>query len=329
MQESMPNAHPLVSIVVPNWNGGSVLQECLQSLKSISYKPIEIIVVDNGSVDHSQDIAKSFTDIQLVCNARNLGFAEGVNAGFRRAKGEYVAVLNNDVVVDPDWLVQPLKILTSYENIGIIGCRQMNFDNHSMIDDLYSIPTRHLLFWRMGHGKPYESVRRYSIPGFVIGASGASAIYRKKMLDKIGLFEEKFYAYQEECDLHMRAFLAGWKCAFSPDAVVYHRGSMSFKKIKASFYYYHERNRIWFIYRNFPMAYILRNLFAIIYRECRTMLNIAVIHRMPLTYCRARWDGFFGMLTFRDIRLNNVKLFKQRIKDFEQFQLKKIIPFEG
>ncbi|HEX2956263.1 MAG TPA: glycosyltransferase family 2 protein, partial [Chitinispirillaceae bacterium] len=142
----------------------------------------------------------------------------------------------------------------------------------------------------------------HSKKGYVLGANGASAVYRKILLQELGGFEESFFAYQEENDLHMRAFYNGWKCFYVPEAVVYHKGSYSFKKVPEIFHYYHERNRIWFIYRNFSLSIIFRFLPVIIFRELRTMIKLVVIKRKPVIYFKARYDGFTGMFQFKNQR---------------------------
>ena len=313
-----------ISLVILNFNGRSILEPCVQSLLQMHCRDAEILVIDNGSTDDSLDSCPK--EARLIRLGANLGFAAGMNAGIRASSGEFVATLNNDIEVAPGWLDEPMRLFASDPRIGIVGCRQMKHADHDVVDDLFSIPTGHLLFGRFGRNLPVDKVAYALHPGMVIGAAGAAAIYRRAMLDEIGLFEESFFAFQEECDLHMRAFFAGWKCAFAPSSVVYHKGSVSFNKVKPTFFYYHERNRIWFIYRNFPLGYILRNLPMILLREFRTFLNIAIARRLPGTYLRARLDGLRGMFAFREARAKNVAEFKKRKTVFERFRKEKIIP---
>ena len=127
----------------------------------------------------------------------------------------------------------------------------------------------------------------------------------------------------------MRAFYAGWKCKYVPTSVVYHKGSHSFNKVKKNFYYYHERNRIWFIYRNFPFSIILKNLHWIIFREIRTMINIVFIRRFPFTYIRARWDGFMGMSGFKSTRASNLKSFRNKRISFGFLRTKRLRIFSN
>lgn len=304
---------PLVSILILNWNGEEIIEESIISILNTSYKKLEIIVVDNASTDRSLDILDNYPQIMVHKNPVNQGYAKGNNTGFSLCNGKYIATLNNDIIVEPDWLNDPIKVLESEESIGIISCRQMNSFDKNLIDTLYSYPTSYLLLGRFGCGQLFQPENPlFNEAGLTIGANGASAIYRKRLLTELGGFEESFFAYHEECDLHMRAFYAGWKCIYVPTSVVYHKGSHSFNKIKKTFYYYHERNRIWFIYRNFPLSIILKNLFWIIIREIRTMVNMVFIKRFLFTYIRARWDGFKGMFRFKSIRASNLKSFQNK-----------------
>lgn len=320
---------PIVSILILNWNGEKVLAENITSVLATKYRPIEVIVVDNASTDASLSIIRSFPDVVLITNPENAGYAEGNNIGFDRCHGKYIVTLNNDTVVDSGWLDEPISILERFDRVGIISCRQMNYADRKKIDTLYSFPEPFLLLGRMGHGKAYDDRPLYRKTGYVLGANGASAIYRKRLLSELGGFERKFFAYQEECDLHVRAFYAGWKCIYVPSAVVYHKGSHSFDRVKKIFYYYHERNRIWFIYRNFPLSLILVRLPSIFFREIRTFINMALRRQMVGTYLRARYDGFLGLWQFREIRKRNLSAFAANKVEFQRFMKNKKIPIDG
>jgi GT2 family glycosyltransferase len=318
---------PLISIIILNWNGYECIVECIESVEKTIYKHFEIIVVDNASIDGSPKIIKKqFPQVLLIALNENIGYAAGNNRGFQRARGKYIATLNNDVVVEPTWLSQPLEFLEDDETIGIIACRQMNYKNHEMIDCLYSYPLRSLLFQPMGSGKKYTSKALYSEPGYVIGGGGASAIYRKKLLDEFGGFDERYYSYHEESDLCMRAFLTGWKCVYAPSAVVYHRGSFSFNRIKKQFAFYHERNRVWFIYKFYSFFFVLKNAFWILLFELRLARVLLVKRRVGMTFFSSIFYGFKGLSRFIDSRKIYVPLFKKKIQGYLKFRKYKKIP---
>ncbi|MCU0608762.1 MAG: glycosyltransferase family 2 protein, partial [Chitinispirillaceae bacterium] len=191
-----------ISVLILNWNGEAVIRECIDSVMRSEYRPLEVVVVDNASTDGSVGMLRDYGDkIKLVIADKNLGYAGGNNLGFRHCAGDYVVTLNNDIIVDKGWLSGVADIFNAHPDVGIIACRQMRHDNHEIIDALFSFPTSHLLLGRMGHGKKFAGDRHASTSGYVIGANGASAIYRRQLLDAVGGFEDSFFAYQEENDL--------------------------------------------------------------------------------------------------------------------------------
>jgi GT2 family glycosyltransferase len=318
---------PLISIIILNWNGFNCIFECIESVEKINYKNIEIIVVDNASTDGSPEkIKELYSHISLIQLEKNIGYAAGNNKGFSVAKGKYVVTLNNDVIVEADWLTQPIHFLEKDETVGIIACRQMSFQNQEIIDCLYSYPLRSLLFRPMGNGKKYSLSPLFSQPGYVIGAGGASAIYRKKLIDEFDGFDERYYSYHEESDLCMRAFLSGWKCIYAPQAIVFHRGSFSFNRIKKKQAFYHERNRIWFIYKFFPLVLILKYALWIFIMELRLFKVLVIKRKVGITFFSAIYKGFVGVKQFKDSREIYAPLFKGKISEYLIFQRIKKIP---
>lgn len=328
--ESFDMPKPIVSIIILNFNGRDLLKECIDSLLETLYSPIEIIVADNGSSDGSIDfVRETYLAVIIVDNKVNIGYAAGNNRGIAAATGKYVVTLNNDVVVEPSWLDEAISFIDSHEDVGIIACRQMDYYNRDRIDSLYSVPTPFLLLQRGCRGEKYNASNPlHGKTGYSIGANGASAIYRKAMFSALGGFEESFFAYQEENDLQMRCFLNGWKCFYVPSAVVIHKGSVSFNKTPKAFYYYHERNRIWFIYRCFPTSIIARYFVVILLREIRTMINIIFVRKIPCIYLKARYDGFCGVFKFSAVRKGNIQNFKNRYKEYQELEKHNLIPIE-
>lgn len=317
--------NPLVTVIIVNWNGNGVIQDCLESVVSLSYKPVEILVVDNNSTDASRDFLERRNDIVLVSNPENYGFAKGNNIGFSQAKGKYIATLNNDMVVEPSWLNDPVRYLETDESVGIIGCRQMNFFNRTAIDELYHTITKGLNFYSYGRGERYAGSPEYSKPGFVISASGGSSIYRKKMLDDLGGFDERLFAYYEDVDLALRAFLAEWKCLYVPTATVYHRGSFSFKRNPEKSFFYGQRNRYVLLYKYFPMVQILRHLPWIAGNEFHILRTMCCDREKTSLYFRTTAGIIKAMRNYRDERKTNVPLFKKKMAMFSLFRRKGIV----
>jgi len=320
-------SNPLVSVIVLNWNGKEHLLECLGSLLKASYSPMEIIVSDNGSTDGSVNRVQSeFPSVVILENGRNIGYAEGNNRGVALAKGDYAVTLNNDVVVEQDWLDKPVEYLERDHGLFAVCGRQMNYYNRLIIDSLFHYPGPELLFLRAGHGKTLEQNSNYALPGQVIAVNGGSAIYRKKMFMELGGFDPEYRFYSEEADLCMRAFLKGTKCLFVPQSVVYHKEGESFKKTKGNNLYFHERNRMWFLFKFFPFPFLARNIVPLVLEEMRTVKRDVFLQRAPLRYLTARIHGFAGIFRYLRARKENVRMFRAREKEFVEFQEKKIIP---
>jgi GT2 family glycosyltransferase len=301
--------NPLVSVLILNWNGDKWLEECIDSVLQTSYQPFETIVVDNASTDNSLEIlSTNYKDVIVIKNQVNHGFSKGNNIGFRHAKGKYIATLNNDMVVDKSWLDEPIRYLEKDPQLGIAGCRQMKYFDRSAIDGLYHYLMKSLIFLPIGLNAEYDETNQlFSKPGYVLGVSGGSAIYRKAALEKTGGFEERFFAYHEDTDLAMRFLYNGWKCIYAPTAVVYHRGSASFKTESPTFVYYFERNRIWFIYRNWPLSLMVRFFPWVIFDEMRNCWNRMVHRKNFFVYLKAKVDAIKGLSQFNFQRKEALK----------------------
>jgi GT2 family glycosyltransferase len=290
---------PLLSIIILNWNGQDFIESCLRSVLLSSYKPFEIIFVDNGSTDFSLKFLETYSHaIQIIFNNENKGFAGGMNAGIAKANGKYIATLNNDVIVDSNWLNRPIELLESDLQIGIISCRQMTYGKEDLIDILYSAPSIYLLPKPVGVDQKYSEHPEFHTEREVFGASGASVIYRKTLLDQFKGFDERFFAYHEESDLHTRAHKNGWKCVYVPSAVVYHMGSKSFGKLSRTFHYYHERNRWWYIVKNYSFLKILLHLPLLLFMELRLIRVIFLKSKCPDIYIKARFDAVKGLIKY-------------------------------
>jgi len=319
---------PLVSLIVLNWNGESIIEECIESLQKLHYKNIEIIVVDNASSDRSLAILDSIKNIMVIKNKTNAGYAGGNNIGFSFAKGTYVATINNDIVVEPSWLDPIIPLFEINPAIGIIGGRQMNYFDRSKIDALYSFLHHSMIFFQEAFRDTYNPDQFGGNPLQVLSVSGAATIYRKQLIDELGGFDESLYAYHEESDLCMRAFLTNWKCVFVPTAVAYHRRSVSFNRIKPTMIYYQTRNRVWFIYKYSTLGAILKNLFWLLVTELRIFRVFTFRDRAFFSYARGLWDGFFALPRFRAVRKENMRRLLSKKDDFNILVQRRYLPLE-
>lgn len=248
-----------VTVIIPNYNGEQYLRGCLDSLMEQTMGSVPVIVVDNGSKDGSlQILQEEYPQIHLVALEMNYGFCRAVNEGIRAAQTEYVILLNNDVRVAPDFAEMLTAAMDKNPHIFSCQAKMLQMDRPELIDnggDFYTA-----LGWAVTRGKDMSSeVCRK--PGEIFSACAGAAIYRRKLFEEIGYFDEAHFAYLEDVDIGYRARIAGYINVFEPKAIVWHKGSAvtgsrhnSFKVKSAA------RNNLYLIYKNMPRWQILINL---------------------------------------------------------------------
>jgi len=251
-------ARPFVSVVVVNWNGKHLLGECLDSLLAQrDVNDIDIILVDNGSRDGSVEfVQERYQDVRVINLMENKGFAGGNNAGIRIASGRYIALLNNDTKADPLWLANLLRTAEAdRHSIGMWAGKILSYSNPDIIDNVG------LLLYPdglgRGNGRLEKDEGQYDCPGEALFPSGCAGLYRKEMLDEIGLFDEEFFAYADDVDIGLRARLAGWGCTYVPSAIILHKYSSSSSAYSPFKAFLVERNRIWVLLKYFPLELIV------------------------------------------------------------------------
>ena len=243
---------PFFSVVILNWNGKHLLQECLDAVIGQSFRDFEILVVDNGSGDGSSEFVRTeYGDrVRLVPLEKNLGYAGGNNVGINRARGTWVVFLNNDTQADPRWLEELHGAAGRHPDVPVLACKVLNYFRRDEIDTV-----GHLLYpdgISRGRGRLEKDNGQYDREEEVIFPSGTAAAYRKDLLDAIGGFDESFFAYGDDTELGLRARLFGAGCILVPRAVVYHKYSATagtYSEFKA---YQVERNRVWILLKYFP-----------------------------------------------------------------------------
>ena len=249
--------NPLFSLIVVNYNRAELLRECLRSLAGQSYSMLEILVVDNGSSDDSRDVVRSFSDerIRLLPLDHNLGFAAGCNVAIREARGEFVALINNDAVAQDQWIEELLNAIRASEaSIGMWASKILFFET-DIIDK-----AGHLMYpdgQNRGRGTGERDRGQYERLEEVLFPDGCAAVYRKRMLDEVGGFDESFFAYGDDADLGIRGRWMGWGCLYVPDAVVHHRHSSTSGPFSVQKIYWIERNRLWLAIKNFPLPLLM------------------------------------------------------------------------
>jgi GT2 family glycosyltransferase len=213
-----------VSVIIPNWNGEQLLRACLDSLRKQTYLDFVVYVVDNGSIDKSiLLLEQEYPETILLRHTENLGFSAAINTGIEQSHGRFIAALNNDTEVHPSWLETIVTAMDAHTEAGFCASQLMDFVNRETIDSLGDGFYPFGVSFKIGSGRICSVNEVCGIQS----ACAAASVYRRSMLEKIGLFDPDFFAYMEDIDLGLRAQMAGYRCIFIPGAIVYHMGSAS------------------------------------------------------------------------------------------------------
>jgi GT2 family glycosyltransferase len=247
----------VASAIVLNYNGAGFVDEVVASLLGQDLPGLEVLVVDNGSSDGSDThVEERFGGrLKLLRLGRNLGWGAGNNAGIRASRGRHVILVNNDAVAAPGFARALVEAAEADARIGMVAAKVLSYDRRDLIDT-----AGHLLYpdgLNRGRGRLEPDRGQYDGCRTALFPSGAAALYRRAMLDEVGLCDAAFFLYGDDAELGLRGRLAGWQCAFAPRAVAYHRYSQSVGAWSSLKAFYVERNRVWLLLKLFPLPLIL------------------------------------------------------------------------
>lgn len=246
-----------VTIVIPNYNGKKLLENCLKTLEKQAYKNFKVIVIDNGSTDGSVSITSEVLDMEMVSLTENLGFCGAVNLGIQKTKTPYIILLNNDTEVDQHFVEALLNAIQKSEHIFSCGAQMIDFKNHEIVDNAGDLYTA--LGWAVARGKGKRCVD-YNRAVRVFSCCAGAAIYRMDVLQRIGGLDEHHFAYLEDVDLGYRARIAGYENWYAPEAKVYHVGSATTgTRYNEKKVFLAARNTIFVVYKNMPSIQIILN----------------------------------------------------------------------
>lgn len=246
-----------VTIIIPHYNGESILQDCLESIEQNTIVPVQVILVDNGSSDNSVPMVREFFRAVRICEMEeNLGFAGGCNVGIELAETPYVLILNNDTVHQKGWVQNLLASIKSSNDIAVVQPKIHSYQNQNKFDysgaaggemDIFGYP--------FARGRLFEYIEedrgQYNQNVDVFWASGTAFLARRELLIKAGMFDEDFFAHMEEIDLDWRLHLMGYRVTVEPKAVIKHRSGFTlgaetfFKK------YLNHRNSLYMFLSNY------------------------------------------------------------------------------
>ena len=244
--------HPFISIITLNYNQTDVTCQFLESCRKLEFKNFEILVCDMASaIDPSSKILSgNYPNTRLLLSKENLGFAKGNNWGMRQGKGDFFFIVNNDTEVTPTLLDELLKPFALDEQIGVTCPKIMYYDQPEVIQYAGFNPMNKFTGRTSSIGMMEKDQGQYNVSGPTAGAHGCAMMVKREVVEKVGMFPEKFFLYYEEWDWSARIQNAGYKIWYTAPAKIFHKESMSVGKNNPMKIYYHTRNRILYIRRN-------------------------------------------------------------------------------
>jgi GT2 family glycosyltransferase len=241
-----------------------LLLNCVESVFKSKYENLEVIVVDNASSDKSHITCKEkFNKIRLISNETNLGYCEGNNIGIKQAKGDFIAILNPDTIVEPSWLDE---LVSAYNNFGegLYQPKLLSYENHKIFNSAGNMIQIFGFGYSRGKGEMDEG--QFEESQIISYSSGACLFTSTKVFERIGLFDPFLFAYHDDLDLGWRASLLGIKSYYIPKSVVYHAESFSFKWSPYKFFLL-ERNRYYCLLTNYSRSTFFKILPALVLVE--------------------------------------------------------------
>jgi GT2 family glycosyltransferase len=291
---------PRVSAIVLAFGKEALLDACLRSLDLALAEiagPTELIVVVNRlSAEGRRQLERSTRDHVVVDPGRNLGFAGGVVAGLERARGDWIALVNDDCLVEPDALAELLAAGEQSDEIGSIAAqirfaeRADTINSAGLEVDELGVAYERLL------GRPVSTSESEVVD--VFGASGGAGLFRRAMLDSVAGFDESFFAYLEDADLAWRARMHGWRSVYAPRAVVEHHHSATLGHRSSEKYFLVGRNRVRMLAKNATRSQLLRRGPSIVAYDLAYVAFVAARAR-TLAPLRGRLSGLSEWRSYR------------------------------
>lgn len=279
-----------VTIIIPSLNGRHLLAESLPAVYKQTYQDYQVVVIDNGSTDGTVTwLQEHYPEILLIANSENKGFAAAVNQGILTTTSRYIATLNNDVIVDSRWLQNLVEAADHAGDVGMCASKLVFWDNPSIINSSGICVDRVGIVWDRDGGEQ-DSQERHSTSD-VFGPCAGAALYRREMLDEIGLFDEAYFVYFEDVDLAWRARAAGWRCCYVDTAIGRHHHSSTSVNGSRFKNYQLGKNKVRLVIKNYPFRLlwcyvpllVLYDIFAVSYQ---------LFGRMDFATLQGRWHGW-------------------------------------
>ena len=283
-----------VSVVIPTWNRADLLRSILLNLQEQTVLPDEVVVIDNGSQDHTASVAKEFA-VRLIAFPENRGFAVAVNEGIGQALGDWIFILNNDVVLRPDWLEVALRSAMASHAEFVVG-KLLRPDESGEIDGSWDLISRGSYAWRCGYGKPDGVI--WSTARKVHFAPMTAALFHRAVFERVGLLETRFESYYEDVEFGIRCALAGVEGLYEPAAVATHISKTSLGKSSFRVYFLTARNQVYILAKYYSTSTLRRFAWAIAIGQ---ILSLAAAARQRNLWAglQGKWAGLRNWAAFR------------------------------
>ncbi len=283
----MPDT-PLLTVAVLTYDGRSLLEIVLPSLAAQRFRDFRTVVVDNGSRDGTAAwLHEQWPEVEVVQLPENAGVTVALNVCVDAATTELVCLLNNDLELHPDCLGELVAALREHPEAGSAAAKLIDYHDRGVIDGAGDLFIWQGLALRRGHGEPDRG--QYDEPRAIFGACGATVVYRRRALEAVGPFDERYFAIYEDSDWCFRAQLAGWDCRYVPSAVSFHMGSATMGRELTDFSRFQLwRNGIWLVAKNYPATALLREAPRLALAQARNVREAAQERRLRI-WCRAVW----------------------------------------
>jgi GT2 family glycosyltransferase len=285
---------PRLTVGIATYNGRKLLEVALPSLRKQTLSEFRLVVVDDASTDGTADWVRAYwPDAHLIIHERNLGVTAALNSCLRTARSELIALFNNDIELDPNCLAELVSALDCYPDSSWAAAKLLNFEQRDLIDGAGDVYTWAGTAGRRGHGELDRG--QYDAARPIFGACAGAAIYRSSALERVGLFDEDFFALYEDVDWNLRAQLAGLSCRYAPAAVAYHKGSTTIGRGLTDFSRYHMwRNALWILAKDMPLDALLRHRGELIRGQSAILRSAIREHKLQI-WMKAVLAALLGM----------------------------------
>jgi GT2 family glycosyltransferase len=283
-----------VSVIVPVWNGRAMVERLIGSLRDQTYPIAEILIVDNGSQDGAPECAEQM-GARVIRMGSNTGFSHAVNRGIEACRTEWLAIINSDVTLAPDWL-ECLITAARQPDIWFAAGKILNASRPELIDGTYDAVCRGGCAWRLGHGRP--DGREFSNACDIWFAPGTASLFRAGLFRQVGLFDERFESYLEDVDLGLRCACLNHHGRYVPLAVAYHAGSATLGQWHRETVRRISRNQVLLIAKHYPARVLLWWAWPILVAQTLWGL-VALRHRTFGAFLRGKFEGLTLFRTAR------------------------------